>query len=213
MMKIIDLSHIVAPDMPVYPGTEQPVFVPACTLEKDGFREKKITLFTHAGTHMDAPAHLIAEGRTLDQMPISQFTGLAVCISLPGNRFRNIELKEVKPFQEAIERCAFVLFQTGWHRYWGKDAYFYGFPVLTPEAGQWLAQFNLKGIGIDTISIDRIDTQTFPIHKIFLQHDMVIIENLNNLEHLPDQPFQFACFPIKFADADGSPVRAVAWLP
>jgi arylformamidase len=212
-MKIIDLSHTVAPGMPVYPGTEQPVFVQGCTLENDGFREKKITFFTHAGTHLDAPAHLLAQGRTLDQMPVSQFAGLALCITLPDNQGRDIVLKDVTPFQDVIKRCAFVLVQTGWYRYWGKEAYFSSFPVLTPEAAEWLAQFNLNGIGVDTISIDRADTQTFPIHNIFLQRDMVIIENLDNLEQLPAEPFQFACFPIKFADADGSPVRAVAWLP
>ena len=57
-MKVIDLTHMIESTMPVYPGTEPPIFEPANTYEKDGFKETKITMFTHTGTHMDPPAHL-----------------------------------------------------------------------------------------------------------------------------------------------------------
>lgn len=58
-MKIVDLSHTISPDMPAYPGTEQPIFKIGRTIENDGFLEKEITLYSHTGTHIDAPAHLI----------------------------------------------------------------------------------------------------------------------------------------------------------
>ena len=61
-MKVIDLTHTIRPDMPVYPGTEPPQFLPANSYEKDGFKETKLCMFTHTGTHMDPPAHLYAGG-------------------------------------------------------------------------------------------------------------------------------------------------------
>ena len=81
-MKVIDLTHPITPDMPVYPGTEKPVFTPANSYEKDGFKETKISMFTHTGTHMDPPAHLYAGRTTLDQFPIDQFIGRALVIDV-----------------------------------------------------------------------------------------------------------------------------------
>lgn len=64
-MKVVDLTHTVAPDMPVYPGTQPPSFEPANTYERDGFKETSFSMFTHTGTHIDPPAHLYP-GRTTE---------------------------------------------------------------------------------------------------------------------------------------------------
>ena len=62
-MKVIDLTHVIEGSMPVYPGTEPPVFTSANTYEKDGFKETKISMLTHTGTHIDPPAHLFGIGQ------------------------------------------------------------------------------------------------------------------------------------------------------
>ena len=85
-MRIIDLTQLISPDMPVYPGTEPPRLDPANTYEANGFRETLLTLFSHTGTHMDAPAHLFPGRTTLDAFPASQFVGKALvldCTDLP----------------------------------------------------------------------------------------------------------------------------------
>lgn len=79
-MKIIDLTHTIKEDMPVYPGTDAPKFTPANDYEKDGFKETLLQMYTHTGTHIDPPAHLFADRTTLDQFPISQFVGKALVI-------------------------------------------------------------------------------------------------------------------------------------
>lgn len=71
-MKVIDLTHTITEHMPVYPGTEPPKFRPANTYEKDGFKETKISMFSHTGTHADPPAHLFPDRTTLDQFPPEQ---------------------------------------------------------------------------------------------------------------------------------------------
>jgi len=209
-MEIVDLSHTISPDMPVYPGTEPPTFSTACTIDGIGFTEKKITLYSHTGTHMDAPSHIIPGAKTLDQMPPDRFMGKGAVIDLGVNEGSTIDIELLKVHQSRIERCEFLLFHTGWGDLWGKKAYLKGYPVLSHEAATWLAGFPLKGIGADTISADEAESAAFPIHTLFLERDIVVIENLTNLKALPNMEFIFMCFPLKIEEADGSPVRAVA---
>ena len=210
MEKIIDLTHPISSGMPVYPGTEPPVLKTECTIEDIGFLEKKITLVSHTGTHMDAPAHLIKDAKTLDKFPIEQFYGRALLLNLTNIEGCTIELQKLEPHKDVIGNVDFLLLHTGWSKYWGSDKYFLDYPVLSMEAAEWLGKFRLKGIGLDTISADKVDTEKFLIHKAFLENDTVIIENLTNLDTLSCNQFTFSCFPMSFEGADGSPVRAAA---
>lgn len=211
-MKLIDLAHPISPKMPVYPGTEPPLFVNAYAIDDTGFAEKKITLYSHTGTHIDAPAHLIKGANTLDMLPIQHFYGNAFLLDFSLMKNRIIGIKELEPHQERIAQAEFLLIHTGWSRYWGTETYFSGYHVLSPEAADWLSRFGLKGVGFDTISADKADSQDFPVHKALLGKDMIIIENLVNLDKLPCEHFMFSCFPLKFEDADGCPVRAVGFI-
>jgi len=211
-MNVIDLTHVIQPGMTVFPGTEPPVFEVGSSIETDGFEEKKITMFSHTGTHMDAPAHIIAGGRKLDQFPIDRFTGKACVVDVSSVEGGKIDVNAVEARAEALREADFVIFRSGWSRYWDSEQYFRGFPVLSPEAAQWLVDAGIKGVGIDMISVDEVDSTDFAVHNILLGADLVIIENLTNLEALPDLLFSFYCFPLKIEQADGSPVRAVAGI-
>jgi kynurenine formamidase len=213
-MRLIDLTHSIAPDMPVYPGTEPPVFTTGCSLEEAGFLEKKITFYSHTGTHIDAPAHLLKGYHTLDMLDIDHFFGPAMLLDYSNLASKVIGLRELEPHRDTIEQVEFLLLHTGWSRYWGTDKYFNDYPVLSFEAANWLSNFNIKGFGLDTLSADTADTKDYPVHKALLRRNIIIIENLTNLTNLPNLPdnrFDFSCFPLRFADADGSPVRAVAY--
>jgi kynurenine formamidase len=209
---LIDLSHPISEEMPVYPGTEPPVIVTGCTVAEDGFLEKKITLYSHTGTHIDAPAHLIADGRTLDAFPVDRFFGPAMVLDASDAENGIIGLEVIEPRLEELEKVDFVLIRTGWSRHWGTDRYFSGFPVLSTEAAETLAGLGLKGIGFDAISPDPVGSEDLPMHRILMAAEMILIENLKDLDLLPPGPFLFSCLPLAFEDADGSPVRAVAIL-
>ena len=212
-MPVIDLSHPVTSDMPVYPGTEPPVFNTVCGLAENGYLEKKITFYSHTGTHVDAPAHLIEGARTLDLFPLAHFFGNAFLLNLADIPCRSIGMDVLAPHQGVLGQVEFLLIHTGWSRYWGREAYFSGYPVLSTEAADWLAGCGLKGLGLDTISADAADAKGLPVHHTFLRKDTLIIENLVNLDKLPGTRFMFSCFPPGFEAADGSPVRAVAYIP
>ena len=77
-MRVIDLTHTITQDMPVYPGSGTPRLTPAGTYEKDGFKETLLQMSSHTGTHMDSPSHLFPNRTTLDEFPASQFIGKAL---------------------------------------------------------------------------------------------------------------------------------------
>ncbi|HZK55875.1 MAG TPA: cyclase family protein [Desulfosporosinus sp.] len=209
-MKVTDLTHIIDSDMPVFPGTEQPIFEKANTLEKDGFREAKITMYSHTGTHIDAPAHMLSHGPYLDNFNIEHFIGNATILDFSDKRIKLIDVDSLKRYQNKIKSVEFIIIKTGWSKYWGDQKYYEDFPSLSEESAIWLSDFNLKGIGIDAISIDHIKSTTFAVHKILMPKDIIIIENLTNLDSISSEYFILSIMPLKNRNADGSPVRAIS---
>lgn len=209
-MPIVDLTHPISTNMPVYPGTEGPKLLPAWTVEKDGFAETIMRLGSHTGTHIDAPAHLIKEGACLESYPIEAFSGIGRCIVLRDPPDLEIDLADLTHISDTLVSIDFLLLNTGWSKRWGIAAYFEQHPVLSMEAAKWLTGFNLKAVGLDNSSADRFDSTSFPIHKCLLEKGILIIENLARLDHLPAGDFRFTCLPLKLAQADGAPVRAIA---
>jgi arylformamidase len=165
-------------------------------------------MLTHTGTHLDAPAHILNDGSTLEKLPIDAFVGQAAVIDVSGVTDR-IEKSGLLHAADDIAELDFVILRTGWESRWGDESYFSGFPTLSPDAAHWLTGWGLKGIGFDCISADPAETEDFDIHKIILGAGIIIIENLRGLDALPDATFRFAAFPLKLKDGDGSPVRAV----
>jgi kynurenine formamidase len=209
-MEVTDLTHFISEDMPVYPGTVSPVISVSCSVERDGFSEKLISMSSHTGTHMDAPAHMIAGGKTLDQFDADYFTGPGYTADIAKFNKPLIDYEDIEPEIGIISKMKFVLFYTGWSGYWGNDKYFRDFPVLSPGLVKALTGLGLNGIGIDCISIDPVGSADFLNHKTVFERSMIIIENLTNLEKLIGKEFLFICSPLKIREADGSPVRALA---
>ena len=83
-MTVHELTHTIRNDMPVYPGTEQPRLTTACTIDQCGYRETLLHMFSHTGTHMDAPAHMLPSGRTLDDFPAETFAGRGFVLDCRG---------------------------------------------------------------------------------------------------------------------------------
>ncbi|PKM72439.1 MAG: hydrolase [Firmicutes bacterium HGW-Firmicutes-16] len=211
-MNVIDLTHTISVNMPVYPGTEAPSLSVACTVEKNGFKETLLHMFSHTGTHMDAPAHMFKNGTPLDVFEASQFVGSAVVIDCTElNEGERIGMTFIERCRELTEKADFLLFRTGWDKKWGTAAYFGDFPCISPEVADFIVDTGKKGVGLDVISIDPITGSGFDNHrKLLSQNTIVIIENLCNLDTLGSGLFTFIAAPLKFENADGAPVRAFA---
>lgn len=208
-MRALDLTHPIEASMPVFPGTEPPCLRPANTLEKDGFAETLLSLYSHTGTHMDAPAHIFKGAPALDTFPASQFVGTALVLNCTGAS--EIGLDRLHRAGPALESAQFLLFYTGWAKKWGAPAYFEGFPCLTVAAADYIVSAGKKGVGFDTISVDPVADGNLSIHRRLLSSGQtVIVENLTNLDQIGPGLFTFCALPLKFVQSDGAPVRAVA---
>ena len=213
-MKVIDLTHVIENNMPVYPGTEPPSLEPACTYEKDGFKETRLSMFSHTGTHVDPPAHLYQDRTTLDAFPPEQFIGRGLVIDCTHlHEGESITAEHLTPYGEKVARADFLLFHLGWDQRWGTDAYFGDYPCIDDSVMDIILAGDYKGIGFDVIGLDPIADENLTRHKqLFREKDILNIENLCNLGSCGDELFWFGCFPLKLTDCDGAPVRAVAWF-
>jgi arylformamidase len=208
MKRIIDLTHTINEEMTVYPGNPKLSLKEVSTFEKNGYSVLEMKTITHNGTHIDAPFHMVPGTKTLDQYALDKFTGKAIVID--SSKEKEISLNFLKKHKAEISKADFVLFYSGWSKKWNKKSYFGAYPVLTVEAAEWLTKFKLKALGFDYISIDPVTSTDMKLHKIVLSKDICIIENLNDLDKIPEGMFDFYCVPIKIERADGSPVRAFA---
>lgn len=211
-MQIIDLSHEIHEGMTVFGDTEKPEINRKHTVEKDGFQLHELKINSHTGTHVDAPAHMIAGRKYLDDFSLDQFTGKGLVIKVDQFANAEIPLSFLKKYEAQIQETEFLIFNSGWYKKWQIPEYQLNYPVLSKESARWLTQFKLKGIGLDVISIDPTDSQDVPLHHIILGANFLIIENLTNLDALPETDFQFQCFPLNISQADGSTSRVVAFV-
>ncbi len=211
VLQLIDLTHLITNEMPLFPGSPPPEIRQVTSVAQEGYRVSTIQMNYHIGTHVDAPAHMLEDGATLAEMAIDRFYGRALLLDLTACKAQ-ITLREIEKKAAAIAQAEYLLLKTGWSRYWGSAAYYRDFPCLTLEAAQRLTQFSLKGVGIDAISIDAIDSTTYPVHHILLGAGLLVVENLTRLDAIPAEECQFFALPLRIEGADGSPVRASAGI-
>lgn len=211
-LNCIDLTHIIREGMPGYPGTPGPEILAESDFATDGYRETRLRLSSHTGTHMDAPSHMITDGCNLDRIPVSQFSGNALvadlthCSTIIRREYIERAIKDAEPFD-------ILLLHTGWDRYWGHPLYYSGFPVPDEAAVDLILSLPIKILGMDIPSCDPVDATHYANHIKLLGNNTLLIENLTNLNLLPHgRPISFSAFPLHYANADGSPVRAIAWL-
>ncbi len=204
MKKIIDLSQRIYNNMPVHPYDEEAVVERNRDLAADKYTNTQVSLGMHVGTHIDAPAHLIENGKGIESYDLAHFMGKACVIDVFGEKI--ILLKEA--YKDKIRSCDIVLLYTGYGDYFEKEEYYSeNAPVLSKEFAEYIVKKQIKMVGMDLPSPDRYP---YEVHKILLDNDVLIIENLNNLQKLLDiKHFSFCAMPICI-DAEASITRAIA---
>lgn len=196
----IDLSVVLNNETPVYPGDPTPKISPAGMLDKDGFVDHSILVGTHLGTHIDAPMHMLEGGKSLDQTPLEQFIGTGKLIEVISDDFNAV-------MTAGIQEGDIILFRTGMSEKYHDSVYFEQYPAMSEDVARYLVEAKVKMVGVDTCSVDNQDG--FPIHKILLAGDVLIIENLTNLNQLVNKDFKVYALPLNL-QIDGSPARVIA---
>jgi len=186
----------------------------------------------HGGTHFDAPIHF-AEGRwTVDQVPVRQLIGPGVVIDVSrqasGNPDYRLLTEDVRRWEAAhgtIPQGAIALLRTGWGRRWPDQKRYLGddtpgdashlhFPSYGKEAAEFLVkERKIAALGVDTASIDYGPSTDFIVHQIANGANVPGLENIANLEELPEQGAWIIALPMKIAGGSGGPLRIVAVIP
>lgn len=185
----------------------------------------------HGGTHIDAPRHFSQNGITVDQIPPEQLIGNAVVVHVDEHAKKNkdyeVTVADIQNFEKKyrpLNEQDIVLFYTGWGKYWPNKNQYLGsnqlgdtknlhFPGLSKEAAQYLVERKVKGVGLDTASLDPGNAKDFWAHRTLLGANIYGVENLAHLELLPPVGTSLIVAPMKIKGGSGGPTRVFALLP
>lgn len=196
----IDLTLEVSEKIPPFPGDPKMETHDLFTLKKDSVNEKRVSFNSHFSTHIDAPFHMIPDGKKLEDFPLSVFFGKATIVDVQNKTaigLRDLPQKIITPF---------VLFFTNHIRKIRTKDYYKNNPVITEESAKILVRSKVKIVGIDSFTPDNYP---YSVHKILFRNNILIIENLVNLDLLK-KFCQIFIAPLNLRNADGAPVRVIA---
>lgn len=169
---------------------------------------------SHAGTHLDAPLHVLDGGRPISDYPLEAFAGQGCCVSVEKSGPDGISPDDLEHCTQHLLRAGdILLLSVGWDRFFDNDVYFLH-PYLTPEAAEWLIEAKVKMVGIDALGVDmpspmRPAGYGVPVHKLLLSHDVLIAENLRGLPEVAGRRLNILAHPLNMEGADGAPARII----
>ena len=207
-MRIHDISLTVTPKLPTWPGD------PKVDLERvekieDGANANvsRMSIGVHTGTHVDAPFHFLADGTSIETLPLEVLFGAVQVIELGSD----VDLITAEVIQSAslIQGVTRVLFKTRNSQYWarGETEFQTGFVGISADGAEFLVKQGIQLVGIDYLSIAPYK-QSKPTHQILLQAKIVVLEGVD-LSQIKAGVYQLACLPLKLGGSDGAPARTV----
>lgn len=173
----------------------------------------QLSLPSHAGTHIDAPSHVVAGAKTIDQIPLNRFAGPGVVATVERGPGETIGVQDVIDGGPEVRPGDMVLLHTGWADKFGTEAY-HDHPSLHPDLAEWLVEREVNLLGIDAVTPDlplvrRPDSFAFPVHNILLGNEVLIAENLASLASAAGRRVHITAFPLNVRGGDAGHVRMV----
>ncbi len=201
-MRIVDLTHELPTGFPFV--FEYPDFHSAKS-------RSKLPV-----THVESPACLIGNGRTLDRFEPESFVKDAVLLDLSNMKPKQlIDDEDLEAAEEgaglALREGEIVLIHTGWDRNVDSEEYCSSHPALSENGADYLSFKRVSGVGVDTPSIDEPGNQALPAHTILMRNGTYVLEDLCNLNEIDQPRFRLIALPLRIK-ASVSPVRALALL-
>ncbi len=227
-VRVVDLTQPLDANTVMWPGAPQPVAETILTVAHDGFYNRRITVVEHAGTHFDAPCHMVAGGASVDQIPADRLVRPLVVIDIAdeiaGNPDGILSPGQVHAFEARHGRIApgaAIFLRTGWEEFNTDPARYANhpgplrFPGFGPDAARLLVdERGAAGLGTDTLGIDPGVATDFVVHRtISHARGLWHVENLMNLAQVPPTGAWVVVGVVKLVDGSGGPCRVLALVP
>ena len=206
-MRTYDITLTISPDLPTWPGDLGVELVRVDKIE-DGSNANvsRVSMGVHTGTHVDAPFHFLQDGTTVDKLNLSLLTGRAYVLHLP-----DVEVITAAVLEEAQipPRTRRVLFKTRNSDFWvkGEPDFQTDFVGLSEDGAEYLVRRGVKLVGVDYLSVAPFKNSR-PTHEKLLEAGVVIVEGLD-LSEVSQGRYTIYCLPLKLANSDGAPARAI----
>jgi kynurenine formamidase len=227
---VVDLSHVISPRIPLWPGDPKVVFKVVATMKKDGYYLRSFTIGEHSATHMNAPNSFVS-GNTeaITSYPPEQRVVPAVVIDARAQSAANADYQLTK--QDVLDWEAkhgtiapgsFVIMFTGWQDKWSDPKAFINqdakgnlhFPGFAGATTKWLVSARqIAGVGIDTHGVDPGSDTSYATNTEMANTHKIAIECMTNLDKLPAKGATLVLAPLQLQNGSGSPMDIVAFVP
>lgn len=206
-MTIYDLTLTITPDLVVWPGDPPVQMTQPLHLERGNIcTVTRLALGAHTGTHLDAPAHFIRGGATVETLDLQTLVGPALVVDVGEAAQIGTAVFSTLPIPPGTER---LLLRSRNSARWaaGERHFFEQYVAIEPDGAQWLVDHGVKLVGVDYLSVAPFPDPA-PTHQILLGAGIIAVEGLNLYAVKPGL-YQFICLPMKLGGSDGAPVRAI----
>jgi arylformamidase len=212
LVKLFDISIPVSPALPVWPSD------PGILLERyrsisrgNASNDSRVACSVHSGTHVDAPAHFVENGATVEQLPLDILIGPVTVVELPEIDVITPDLIEAQRLPAKTKR---LLFKTKTSELWDDPGHQFNpdFVALSSESAGWIASKGIQLVGIDYLSIQLFRDAEPLTHRVLLEAGIIIIEGLD-LRDISPGVYHLICLPLKLVGSDGAPARAILIEP
>jgi arylformamidase len=204
-MRIYDVSVPLSGALPTFPGDPPFELQSICKIgPASPYALSRIACGSHTGTHVDAPAHFIAGGAAVDELPLEILMGKARVVELAESDSIAREHLEALDLSDDLR----LLIKTRMSGQPREPEFRSDYSYLTTEAAVYLAQIGIKLVGTDCCSIEQFGNHDYPAHRALLSAGVVIVEGLDLAEVEPGE-YEMACLPLRVVGADGAPARVV----
>lgn len=212
---MVDLTRVIydgMPKIPVLPDVHVRKFF---SLEKGHpLNVTELSLPCHAGTHVDAPIHIVPDGKSIEELPLDSFVGPGAVIPVKKRGGEQVTAKDLEGSGVSVHRGDILMLYTGWDEKFESQDYNLH-PYLSVDAAEWIVAKGAKLLGIDCITVDlptplRQKGFDFPVHKALLGNGVLIAENVANLGKIVGKKTRILALPLRVKGGDAGHARIVA---
>jgi arylformamidase len=210
-MKIYDISVPISPSMPVWPGDPPVELLQVASISSgEAANVSRIDMGVHSGTHIDAPRHFIANGKTIGQIPLEKLIGKVLVMEIDNTEdVISEQVLESHPNNDLLKKASKVLFRTRNSALWQAHPsdFQQDYVGIDSSGAHYLKNLDLDLIGIDYLSIAPYQDTLMP-HLILLAEEIVLLEGLD-LSQVQDGFYDLYCLPLNIPDCEGAPARVI----